>query len=112
MNKNLTEREIDELVILQADDADAWEKPIRVNRKKVFSLNFPKPSEIVSEEEILSGEPVFRGTRVPVSAFLENLEAGVSLDEFLENFPTVRREQAVQILEYFKSSLVEFKKVA
>lgn len=109
MNKNLTEKEIDELVISQADDDDAWEKPIRVNRKKVFSLNFPKPSEIVSEKEILSGEPVFRGTRVPVSALLENLEAGVSLDEFLENFPTVKREQAVQVLDYFKKSLAQLK---
>jgi len=42
MNKNLTEKEIDELVISQANDDDAWEKPIRVNRKKVFSLNFSK----------------------------------------------------------------------
>ncbi len=109
MNKNLTEKEIDELVISQADDDEAWEKPIRVNRKKVFSLNFPQPSEIVSEKEILSGEPVFRGTRVPVSALLENLEAGVSLDDFLKNFPTVRREQAVQVLDYFKKSLAQLK---
>lgn len=109
MNKNLTEKEIDELVISQADDDEAWEKPIRVNRKKVFSLNFPKPSEIVSEKEILSGEPVFRGTRVPVSALLENLEAGVSLDDFLKNFPTVRREQAIQVLDYFKKSLAQLK---
>ncbi|HLM03053.1 MAG TPA: DUF433 domain-containing protein [Pyrinomonadaceae bacterium] len=109
MNKNLTEKEIDELVISQADDDQAWEKPIRVNRKKVFSLNFPTPSEIVSEKEILSGEPVFRGTRVPVSALLDNLEAGVSLDEFLENFPAVRREQAVQVLDYFKKTLAQLK---
>ena len=109
MNKNLTEKEIDELVISQADDDEAWEKPIRVNREKVFSLNFPTPSEIVSEKEILSGEPVFRGTRVPVSALLENLEAGVSLDDFLKNFPTVRREQAVQVLDYFKKSLAQLK---
>ncbi|HEY0050298.1 MAG TPA: DUF433 domain-containing protein, partial [Pyrinomonadaceae bacterium] len=104
-----TEKEIDELVISQADDDEAWEKPIRVNREKVFSLNFPQPSEIVSEKEILSGKPVFRGTRVPVSALLENPEAGVSLDEFLENFPTVRREQAVQVLDYFKKALAQLK---
>lgn len=109
MNKNLTEREIDELIIAQADDNEAWEKPIRVNRKKVFSLNFPKFSEILSEKEILSREPVFRGTRVPVSAVLENLEADVSLDDFLKNFPTVKREQAVQVLDYFKKSLSQLK---
>jgi uncharacterized protein (DUF433 family) len=50
------------------------------------------------DKEILSGTPVFEGTRVPVSALLDNLEAGISLDEFLENFPTVTREQAVQVL--------------
>lgn len=109
MNKHLTEKEIDELVVSQADDNDVWEKPIRVNRKKVFSLNFSQPSEIVSEKNVLSGEPVFRGTRIPVSALLENLEDGVSLDEFLKNFPTVKREQAVQVLELFKTSLSQLK---
>jgi uncharacterized protein (DUF433 family) len=112
MNKNLTENEIDELVISEADKDDAWEKPIRVNRKKVFSLNLPQPSEIVVEKEILGGEPVFRGTRVPVSVLLDNLENGISLDKFLENFPTVRREQAVQVLEYFKNSLSQLKEAA
>ena len=107
MNKNLTEKEIDELVILQANDDDAWEKPIRVNRTKAFSLNFSPTFEIVSEKEILSGTPVFRGTRVPVSALLDNFENGVSLDEFLENFPTVKREQAIKVLELFKNSLAQ-----
>lgn len=62
------------------------------------------------DKEILSGTPVFVGTRVPVSALLDNLEVGVSLDEFLANFPTVQREQAVQILEYPKFNLDNFKK--
>ena len=60
---------------------------------------------ITVDADILSGTPVFSGTRVPVSALLENLEAGVSLDEFLENFPTVTRDQAVRILKYFRSEL-------
>ena len=64
------------------------------------------------DNEILSGTPVFQGTRVPVSALLDNLEVGVSLDEFLENFPTVKREQAVRVLEYFKSTLNDIKKAA
>lgn len=54
---------------------------------------------IARDSEILNGVPVFAGTRVPVSALLENIEAGVSIDEFLENFPTVSREQVMQILE-------------
>jgi uncharacterized protein (DUF433 family) len=64
------------------------------------------------DKEIMSGEPVFHGTRVPVSALLDNLEVGVSLDEFLENFPTVKREQAIQVLEYFKSTLDDLKRAA
>lgn len=64
------------------------------------------------DKEILSGTPVFQGTRVPVSALLDNFEVGVSLDEFLENFPTVKREQAVQVLKYFKSTLDEIKRAA
>ena len=46
------------------------------------------------DPEIMSGTPVFEGTRVPIDALLNNVSAGVSLDEFLENFPTVSREQA------------------
>ena len=57
------------------------------------------------DNEIMSGVPVFTGTRVPISALLENLEVGVSLDEFLENFPTVSRQQAVSVLEHFKATL-------
>lgn len=109
---NLTEDEIDKIVVAQADEDDAWEKPIRVNRKNVFSLSFPASSEIVSDENVLSGTPVFRGTNVPVSALIDNLENGVSLVEFLENFPTVKREQVVEVLEYFKSTLNNIKKAA
>jgi uncharacterized protein (DUF433 family) len=45
------------------------------------------------DPEIMSGTPVFDGTRVPVDALMNNLAAGVSLDEFLENFPTVSRDR-------------------
>ncbi len=79
-----------------------------VNRKKIFSIVPP----IKVDKGILNGTPVFEGTRVPVLALLDNLEVGVSLDEFLENFPTVKREQAVQVLRYLKSSLDDFKKAA
>ena len=60
---------------------------------------------ITVDPEILGGTPVFRGTRIPVDALLNNLEAGVSMDEFLENFPSVTREQAVQVLEFSRSTL-------
>ena len=52
------------------------------------------------DPEIMSGTPVFAGTRVPIDALTNNLADGVSLDEFLENFPTVSREQAVAIIKF------------
>lgn len=50
----------------------------------------------------LSGVPCFQGTRCPVDALFNNLESGLSLDEFLDCFPEVTREQAVAVLEYSK----------
>jgi uncharacterized protein (DUF433 family) len=52
------------------------------------------------DREIMSGTPVFKGTRVPIQALIDNLADGVSLDEFLENFPTVSREQALAIIRF------------
>ena len=55
---------------------------------------------ITVDPDILGGTPVFRGTRVPVEALLSNLEAGVSIEEFLENFPTVSREQVLDVIKF------------
>ncbi|HEX6097579.1 MAG TPA: DUF433 domain-containing protein [Thermoanaerobaculia bacterium] len=58
------------------------------------------PKQIVhSDPEIVSGTPVFVGTRVPVQALLDYLEGGETIDEFLDDFPSVSREQAVGFLE-------------
>lgn len=51
------------------------------------------------DKEILSGQPVFMGTRVPVDSLFDHLEAGISLDEFLDDFPSVTKEQAIGLLE-------------
>lgn len=59
-----------------------------------------------SDPDILGGTPVFVGTRVPVHTLLDYLEAGDSLREFLEDFPSVTREQAVAALELAKQMLV------
>lgn len=56
-------------------------------------------SLITIDKEILGGQPVFTGTRVPVESLFDHLEAGISLDEFLDDFPTVTHQQAVDILE-------------
>jgi len=60
---------------------------------------------ITIDPENVSGTPVFRGTRVPVEALIGNLEAGLTLEEFLENFPTVTREQALQVLHFSRATL-------
>jgi uncharacterized protein (DUF433 family) len=60
---------------------------------------------ITIDPDIVSGAPVFQGTRVPVEALINNLEAGLTLEEFLENFPTVRREQAIQVLDFSRATL-------
>jgi len=58
-----------------------------------------KARVVHSDPEILGGTPVFAGTRVPVKSLYDYLEAGDSLDEFLESFPSVSREQAIAVLE-------------
>ena len=59
-----------------------------------------------SHPEIVSGEPVFVGTRVPARNLLDWLEGGHTLDEFLDNFPSVTREQAVAFLEQAADALL------
>lgn len=53
---------------------------------------------ITIDNDILGGQPVFKGTRVPVESLFDHLEAGVPLDEFLDDFPTVSKEQAIALL--------------
>jgi uncharacterized protein (DUF433 family) len=67
----------------------------------------PYPGDvIVKDPEILSGMPVFRGTRVPFKNLLDYLEGGHTLDEFLEEFPSVTREVAIAALEYAKELVI------
>jgi uncharacterized protein (DUF433 family) len=63
-------------------------------------------SPIVRDPEIMSGTPVFRGTRVPVRSLFDWLEID-SLDDFLENFPSVSREQALEVLHLAEASLLD-----
>jgi uncharacterized protein (DUF433 family) len=66
-----------------------------------------KSPRVISDPEILGGTPVFIGTRVPVRIIFEHLEAGDSLEVFLEDFPSVSRELAIQVLEDAKMALVD-----
>jgi uncharacterized protein (DUF433 family) len=64
------------------------------------------PREVVHRDpEIMGGTPVFVGTRVPLQHLFDYLEAGDSLDEFLESFPTVTREQAIAALEIAREAV-------
>ena len=63
-------------------------------------------SAIIRDRNILGGEPVFLGTRVPFKILIEYLEGGETLDQFLEQYPSVSRELAITAIEEARSSLV------
>ena len=65
---------------------------------------------ITIDNEILGGQTVFKGTRVPVESLFNHLEAGISLDVFLEDFPTVTKEQAIALLDW-SSKLLNTKNI-
>jgi len=52
------------------------------------------------DKEILGGTPVFSGTRVPIQTLFDHLEKGISVDDFLEDFPSVSKEQAIRTLQF------------
>ena len=56
-------------------------------------------------KEVLGGQPVFKGTRVPIETMFNHLERGISLDDFLSDFPSVSKEQATSILEIAEKTL-------
>ena len=61
-----------------------------------------KKSVIVRDKEIMGGTPVFAGTRVPIQTLFDFLEAGDGIDDFLDGYPSVRREQVIALLEEIK----------
>ena len=77
---------------------------IRANVGLLISMN--ANSVVKIDPEIMSGTPCFAGTRVPARTLIDYLEGGDSLDDFLEDFPTVSREQAVALLEEASELLI------
>jgi len=61
------------------------------------------------DKEILSGTPVFTGTRVPIQTLFDHLEKGISVDDFLDDFPSVKKEQVIQILQFAEEILTSEK---
>ena len=74
-----------------------------VEKERIMPAN---KNAIVRDPEILGGTPVFRGTRVPFKNLLDYLEGGHTLDEFLDEFPTVTREAAIAALEHAKELVI------
>lgn len=72
-----------------------------------YHLNMKTNLPIEIDPEIMSGTPVFRGTRVPVQSLFEYLEDNMALDEFLACFPTVRRDDAIEVLEHSKNGFLQ-----
>lgn len=68
-------------------------------------MTFPNPLITTSPDRV-GGTPVFAGMRVPVQTLIEHLEAGDSLDTFLDDFPSVSRDHAIAVLELAKSALL------
>ncbi|MBI5770448.1 MAG: DUF433 domain-containing protein [Verrucomicrobia bacterium] len=61
----------------------------------------------ISDPDILGGERVFVGTRVPVRSLFDHLEAGETIDDFLTGFPSVQREQVIAVLEESRAHILE-----
>ena len=82
-----------------------WASPLPrgMQRRSLCGMQSP----ISVSRDVLGGTPVFAGTRVPVQTLLDYLEAGESIDDFLEGFPSVKREQVVSFLELAKDRLIE-----
>lgn len=75
----------------------------------MLTLTLPDSLPIVVDPDLMSGIPVFRGTRVPVQTLFDYVLDGCTLEQFLDNFPTVRREDAEFVLDSLAHSLMPAK---
>ena len=79
--------------------------PIPCGTNGTTEVNSINTGAISRNPDILGGTPVFSGTRVPIRILIEHLEAGDCLDDFLDSYPTVSRDQAIEVLETAKMAL-------
>jgi uncharacterized protein (DUF433 family) len=84
--------------------------PFFLNRLRAHRFNWKfrdvSQSVVKIDPEIMSGAPCFSGTRVPIQNLMDYIEGGDSIDEFLEDFPSVSREQVISFLEEAKESVL------
>jgi len=76
------------------------------SRAKLVILDIMKSTVVTSSPDVMGGTPVFAGTRVPIENLLDYLEGGESIDDFLEGFPSVSREQVITFLEETKARVL------
>ncbi len=77
-------------------------QPLAASEKllKIFYVLKDMKADVINiNPEIMGGTPVFRGTRVPIETLFDHLESGITIDAFLDDYPTVSKEQVVQVLE-------------
>ena len=98
----------DRTACLTADHHDVLRLPEN-ERQEFASRLFAQESSVISAEpDVMSGAPVFKGTRVLAQTLIEYLEAGDSIDDFLEGFPSVSREQVIAFLEETKARVLAY----
>jgi len=82
-------------------------KSVIIVQRDIVQLFMLTNNQIISSSpEVMGGTPVFAGTRVPIQTLLDYLKAGESIDDFLEGFPTVAREQVIALLEEVERQLI------
>ena len=89
---------------------DALQLPEQERNELASRLLAQRSSVVTSDPEVMSGAPVFRDTRVLAQTLIEHLEAGDSIDDFLEGFPSVSRDQVIAFLEETKARVLAFGK--
>jgi len=87
---------------------DALLLPQQERNELASRLLAQKSNVVSSDPDVMSGAPVFRGTRVLAQTLIEYLEAGDSIDDFLEGYPSVTREQVIAFLEETKARVLAF----
>jgi uncharacterized protein (DUF433 family) len=87
---------------------DALQLPAQERLELVARLSAQDSSVISADPHVMSGAPVFKGTRVLAQTLIEYLEAGDSIDDFLEGFPSVSRDQVIALLEETKARVLAF----
>jgi uncharacterized protein (DUF433 family) len=87
---------------------DALQLPVGERQELAARLLAQESAVVSADPNVMSGAPVFRGTRVLVQTLIEHLEAGDSIDDFLEGFPSVTREQVIAFLEETKARVLAY----